>query len=399
MDKRKKILGKLLLRSKKSSSRLWAALLALCIGTTLLLLSVMIWWNFQELLSGKGDNDSLGSTFMTVSKKVTDANMGKPQLTVFTETEVTALKAAPEVQDVGILTSNRFPVYATLNSRIGFSTEMFLEAVPDRFIDKKPVDWSWQESSSSVPIIVSSEFLSLYNYGFALSQGLPQLSESSIKSLAFDLKAGQGMNQMTYTAHVVGFSDRISSVLVPQSFIDYGNKVYGNNAFAAPSRLIVKAKDPSSKAFVEYLQQRDYITNAEELRWSKLRAVVEVISGATGLLAILLMGIGTLVFILFIELTIAKAQQSITLLLQLGYSPKYLASFMIKRFMPLVLITVIVSMLLAVGAQIASSILIKQMNLELPQLPGWPVWAALGVSTLILFVLVSSSISRAIRNN
>lgn len=396
--RRKKMLRKLLLNSK-GRSRLWAALSALCIGTTLLLLSVMIWWNFQQLLNGKNDNDSLGSTFLTVSKRVTDENMGKPNLTVFTEQEIDALRNAPEVQDIGVLTSNRFPVYATLNARVAFSTDMFLEAVPDRFIDQKPQDWFWQPSSSQVPLIVSSEFLNLYNYGFALSQGLPQLSESSIKSLAFDLKAGAGDVQNMYTAHVVGFSDRISSVLVPESFIDYGNKVYGRGAVSAPSRLIVKAKDPSDKAFVQFLQQRDYVTNTEQLRWSKLRAVVDVVSAATGILAILLMGVGTLVFILFIELTIARAQHSITLLLQIGYSPRYIARFMIKRFLPLIVATSIVSVILAGVAQAISAVEVKDLNLELPSLPGWPVWVALLISTLILFILVSNSINRAIKSH
>ena len=392
------MLRKLLLNSK-GRSRLWAALTALCIGTTLLLLSVMIWWNFQELLSGKNDNDSLGSTFLTISKRVTDENMGKPNLTVFSQQEIDALRNAPEVQDVGVLTSNRFPVYATLNARVAFSTDMFLEAVPDRFIDQKPQDWFWQPSSSQVPLIVSSEFLNLYNYGFALSQGLPQLSESSIKSLAFDLKAGAGDVQNMYTAHVVGFSDRISSVLVPQSFIDYGNKVYGRGAVSVPSRLIVKAKDPSDKAFVQFLQQRDYVTNMEQLRWSKLRAVVDVVSAATGILAILLMGVGTLVFILFIELTITRAQHSISLLLQIGYSPRYITRFMVKRFLPLVLATSIVSVILAGVAQAISAVQVKSLNLDLPSFPGWPVWVALLISTLILFALVSNSINRAIKSH
>lgn len=392
---KKRLLRKLLL-SSRSNSRLWAALLALCIGTSLLLLSVMIWWNFQQLLEGKQDNDSLGSTFLTISKKVTDENMAKPKTTLFTDADIDALDHAPQVRDVGALTSNRFPVYATLNASFGFATEMFLEAVPDRFMDKKPEDWYWQPSSPEVPIILSSEFLNLYNYGFALSKGLPQLSESSIESLAFDLKVGAGENSQTYRAHVAGFSDRITSVLVPQSFIDYCNKVYANESYTPPSRLIARVADPSDKAFIQYLQSNNYTTNSEQLRWSRLRGVVEVVSSATGLLAILLLGIGALVFILFIELTIARAQHSLSLLLQIGYSPRYLGRFMMQHFFPLLLFTAALSMAIAVLVQMAAADWIKQLHLNLPQWPGLPVWAALAVSTVILLVLVSRSIIRAI---
>lgn len=393
---RNKLLRKLLLRNKKGSGRLWASLISLCIGTTLLLLSVMIWWNFQQLLNGREQNDSLGSTFLTVSKKVTQSMMGNLQSSLFTPQEIDALKAAPQVQDVGQLTANRFPVYAVLNARVGFSTDMFLEAVPDRFIDEKPEDWYWQPSSTRVPIIISAQFLDLYNYGFAPSQGLPQLSESSIKSLAFELKVGPRGDQDVYMAQVVGFSDRITSVLVPQSFIDYGNKLYTGQTTTPPSRLIVKAKDPSDKAFGEYLEANGYGTNGEQLRWNKVRVIVEIVTAAVGLLAILLLGIGTLVFVLFIELTISRAQASLTLLIQLGYGPRYLSIFMMRRFFPLLIFTLIVSMGLATVAQYFSADFIKTQNLVVSTLPGWPVWAALGVSAFVLLVLVSRSIIKAI---
>jgi hypothetical protein len=390
------ILYKKLLLGNYRSSRLGAALLALCIGTTLLLLSVMIWWNFNELLHGKGDTDSLGSTFLTVSKRVTDENMGHPGATIFTPQEIVDLKNASQVQDAGMLISNHFPVYASLNDKLGFATEMFLEAVPDRFIDKKPDDWNWQPGNTQVPVILSAEFLNLYNYGFALSRGLPQLSQSTVKTISLDLKISYNNTAQHYAAHVTGFSDRISSVLVPESFITYGNKVYGDNALSTPSRLILKVQDASSKQFTDYLSQHDYVTNNEQLRWSKVRAIVAVVSAATGVLAILLMGIGALVFILFIELTISKAQQSLTLLLQLGVSPRYLSRFMLRRFLPLVLSMVGLSMCIAIVAQVGASYWAQGQNLQLFLLPGWPVWAAMGASVVLLVGMVRRSVVGAI---
>ncbi len=373
------------------------ALVAVFTGTVLLLLSVMIWWNFKEVLQGKNDSDSLGSTFLTISKEVTDENMGKPRTTLFTYTEIDALNSLPQVKDVGVLTSNRFPVYATLSARLGFSTEMFLEAVPDRFIDSKPIDWAWQPGSTRVPIIISSDFLNLYNYGFALSQGLPQLSKSSIKALAFDLVIGKGANAEIFTANVVGFSDRISSVLVPQSFIDYGNQKLAPEMVTMPSRLIVKVSDPSNEQFVKFLSSRNYTTNSELLRWNKLRRVVDAVSSATGLLAILLMAIGAMVFILFIELTVARAQESLKLLLTLGYSPRYLSVFMLKRFIPLLIVVLMLSGVVAIVAQQQASVWVKSMELQIAEFPGWPVWLALVVSIAILVLFVSRAVMVSIR--
>ena len=393
----KNMLSKLLMRTQHKS-RLWAALLALCIGTTLLLLSVMIWWNFRELLYGNNQKDTLGSTFLIIGKRVTEQNMGVANATVFQQTDIDSLKLAPQVEDVGVIASNHFPVYAMMGGKLPLATDLPLESIQDKFIDKMPDDWKWEPGSRSLPIIVSSEFLDIYNYVFAPSQGLPQLSESSVRSIALNLKVGEGDKSELFSAHVVGFSDRIGSVLAPQSFIDYGNKMYGKQGVvSAPSQLILKTKDPSDTKFADYLQRHDYATNSQNLRWSKIRAIVEVVTSATGILALLLMGIGTLVFILFIELTIARAQHSLTLLLQVGYSPHYLSQFMIKRFMPMVLGTVIFSMIITIIAQIVTSGIVKSQGLVLPLIPGWPVWIALIISTGILTLLVTKSISGAIK--
>ena len=395
----KNMLKKLLMRTQHSS-RLWAALAALCIGTTLLLLSVMIWWNFSELLYGKNQNDTLGSTFLVIGKRVTEHNMGVANATVFQQADIDSLRSAPQVQEVGVITSNHFPVYAMMGGNLPLATDLPLECVPDKFIDNMPEDWQWQPGNRSLPIIVSSQFLDIYNYVFAPSQGLPQLSETSVKMIALNLKVGEGDKAEMFSAHVVGFSDRIGSVLVPQSFIDYGNKVHGKPGVSeAPSQLIIKAKDPSDVKFGNYLKTHDYATNSQNLRWSKIRAIVQVVTSATGVLALLLMGIGTLVFILFIELTIARAQHSLTLLLQVGYGPRYLSKFMIMRFLPMVLGTVIVSMIITIVAQFVASGIVKDQGLVLPSLPGWPVWAALAVSTSILVLLVTKSISGAIKKH
>lgn len=393
------MLKKLLLRSNKRS-RLWASLIALSTGTTLLLLSVMIWNNFGELLYGKNQNESLGSTFLIIGKKVTEENMGQPGATAFTAEDINAVKSAPQVQDVGLITSNHFPVWASMGGSMGFATDLPLECVPDGFIDHLPADWKWQPGDKNLPIIMPSQFLDIYNYVFAPSQGLPQLSERSVKAIGLQLKAGNPDNNETFIARVVGFSDRIGSVLAPQSFIEYGNAKYNKpGSDKAPSQLILKTKDPSDTRFTKFIEDRQYSTNMQNLRWSKMRSVVEVVTTATGVLAILLMGIGTLVFVLFIELTVARAQQSLQLLIELGHSPARLTKFMARKFLPMTIGTAIIATLIACAAQYMASQIIAERGLNISPLPGWPVWAALAVSTTLLLILITSSIGKAIRTN
>ena len=95
--------------------------------------------------------------------------------------------------------------------------------------------------------------------------------------------------------------------------------------------------------------------------------------------------------------SIARAQHSLTLLLQIGYSPRYLSRFMTGRFLPMVLGTVIAAMIVTIAGQVAASVLVLKQGLVLPAIPGLPVWAALVISTGILVLLVSRSISGAIK--
>ena len=393
----KAMLKKLLLQGG-GKARLWAALAALFAGTFLFLAAVLIQWNFEQLLHGKHSNDALGSTFLVIGKKITDQNMGVAGASVFSEAEIADAGKAPQVEDIGIIASNRFPAYAMMGGNLGFATDLPLESVPDKFLDQLPPGWQWQPGSTDLPIILSTRFMDIYNYVFAPSQNLPQLSENTIKSLALRLKVGGGGQEQVFMAHVVGFSDRIGSVLVPQAFLDYGNATFGNAAFSrAPSQLILKTHDPSDPKFAAYLAAHRYTTNNENLRLSKLRTVVEAVAAGTGILAVLLMGIGTLVVVLFIELTIARAKHSVTLLLQLGYSPKFLGGFLARNFLPTVSGAAFAALAAATLLQFGAAAAAKNQAMELPLVPGWPFWAAFLVSWAILVLLVSKSIKGSVK--
>ena len=392
----KQLLYKLLLNNKKQS-RLFSAWIALFVGCTLLLVSIMIWSSFQELLQGKNNQDSLGSTFLTISKRVDDASMAHKEQTQISATDIEKIKHAPQIQDVGVLSPAQFKVSASLGSGpIAFYTLLFLEAAPDRFMDQMPTSWQWHEGDNTIPIILSRDFLNMYNYLFAPSQGLPILSEQTVKAIGFTLTIGDGATEAHYRAQVEGFSDRISSVLVPQSFIDYGNKKFNPNNATSISRAIIKVADPSDKAFVQFLQDNKYSTNTEQLRYSKMRTVVEIVSAATGLLAIILVFIGALVFILFIELTLSQAQDAVSLLLQIGYSPKVLSKYLVVKYVPIMLSALIAAILIALGLQYIAAQQLARIELNIAYLPSVYVWMAAAICALMLLWQINRSIRKAL---
>jgi len=377
--------------------RLRVAQLVLCVGTTLLLLSILVWWNFTLLLSGEAQGSGSGSTYMVIGKQITERNMGNAAANSFSEQEIAGLLHAPQVQDAGAVTPALFPAYAVIGGRLAMSTDLPLESVPDRFLDEVPADWRWQPGDRNLPVILSSRFFDIYNYVFAPGQGLPQLSRQSVKSIGIKLQIG-GDSGESLSAHVSGFSDRIGSVLVPESFIAYGNATFPLKGVSRnPSQLILKVGDPSDSRFTNYLEQQGYTADPQNLRWSRMRAVVEAVTAATGLLALLLMSISAIVFVLFIELTIARGRASLLLLKQLGYSAAYLRGFMLRQFLPGVAVTMLLSLFLCISVQVIASKQAIANGLVLPLLPGVPVWTAFSLCVVALCLFMAKTIGNMIK--
>ena len=80
----------------------------------------------------------------------------------------------------------------------------------------------------------------------------------------------------------------------------------------------------------------------------------------------------------------------------MGYSPRYLGMFMLRRFVPLIVITLMASAIISLILQEVTAAKGKALNVTLPDLPGWPVWVALAASAGILLAFVSKAIFSAI---
>lgn len=389
----KKIILKLL-RPGDKRTRMYGSWVALCLGMLLLFIAIIIWVDFKETIAGKDSNDSM-SEYVVIGKKINDQNAGVHiRANLFDSNEIVDIRAANGVQDAGSLTSNRFPVSAAMGGSLGFYTDLFLESVDNRFLDIKPEEWHWQPGDPTVPIIMSNEFLNLYNYGFALSQGYPQLSQSSIKSLPFAITVA-GKEQ--YRAQIVGFTDRISSVLVPQSFMDEMNKNFGNKTEGKPSRLILKVKDPSDKQFVHFLEEKNYTVNQDQLRWSRIRSAVQAIVASVGVIALVVVGMAVLAFILFVEITVQRAAGHIRLMMQIGYAPKLLSKTLNRFFLPWLSSAVIVALLLSFGIHYALIRWLHTMDLHISFTTAWPLLIAALLILLVMILLLFNSVKKMLQ--
>ena len=165
-----------LLRKNTSPARIAGFVISNFIGLAIIVGGVQF---YQDARSLWADDDSfIKSDYLVVNKKVTAANTWKDADSGFSEAEIADLKAQPWVRGVGEFMATDYKVRLCLRRRQGMSTMLFFESLPDEYVDAKGADWTFKPGDDVVPIIISKDYLALYNFGFAGSAGLPQMSES-----------------------------------------------------------------------------------------------------------------------------------------------------------------------------------------------------------------------------
>lgn len=394
MTKQKNKIILKLLRPQQQKVRMYGAWIALCIGMLMLFTAVLTWQNFNELLSSKS-KDTMAA-YVVIGKKITNNYATATGATpFFNEQEVASLQTIKGVQSVGKVTANNFPVAASIGGQGGFYSEMFLSAVENEYLDIQPDDWQWRNGQPTLPIIMSNDFLNMYNYGFALSQGLPQLSQRSIQSIPIQINIAGG--QEKYRAQIVGFTDRISSILVPQSFMSAMNQKYNSLLASSASRLIVKIDDPSDPAFVRFLKEKDYTTNEEQLRWNRIRNIVQAIVSSIGGIALIVVTMSVLSFILFIEITVQRAATHIRLMRQLGFATTALRQVLFRFFVPWVGTAILFAALIAIAIQAGMVKWLSGIELQIGYSALWHVGFAFLIVMMLLFTLLYKSITNTLK--
>lgn len=294
-------------------------------------------WNAQDSF--------ISNDYLVINKRVTSSNMLGAESSSFTDADIDDIKSQPWCREVGEFLSCDFNVSASVqNGERSMSTYMFFESIPDEFVDVPRSVWQYRSGSREVPIILSKDYLTLYNFGFATSVGLPQLSESVMTSIPLQLKlrSEDGMRTEEYVGRVAGFSSRLNTIIVPGDFIKEANSRLGTGADKGSSRLIVNVSSPGDVAISEYLEEKDYEVAGDKTSSSAafmLRLIVGIVLTIGAIITLL----SLFILMLSISLIMEKNRQTIHKLLMLGCPTGVVA----KPYARLVVNATLVSALLA----------------------------------------------------
>jgi hypothetical protein len=363
-----------LLQTGTNTSSRWFSYIGLGIGVLLLLCSIQMYINIQQLLGGESPRKE-GYDYISISKTITNETMGNLEKNLFNAGDIKDIESKPFVQGVSPLIANRFRVQLSAGDIIPFSTDMFLESLDNNFIDTVPPNFTWQEGQDYIPIVFSSDFLEIYNV-FAPGYGLPQLSaETASQVVVFITCYGQNGEKQTFRASIVALSDRVNSIIVPKNFLDWANQKFGNSTDVRASRLYVKTRDANNPDFLNYLQQKHYKVNKDKTKFGRVKQVLQGIFSGLGIFGLLVVILALMLFSFYLQLMIARSKDNLQLLLMMGYSPNWLSKNVAKQFIPVYILVVLAALVLTEGMQWAFHHFAMFDRPELSSLLHWAVMA------------------------
>ena len=375
-----------LLRQHISIGQLAGFFLANLFGMMIVLLSVQF---YKDVIPVFTEGDSfMKKDFIIATKKVSTLGTFTNKSNAFSPEEIADMKKQSFTKTIGAFTPSQFKVSAGLGMQeagINLSTEMFFESVPDEFVDINLDKWHFDKETQEIPIIIPRNYLNLYNFGFAQSRSLPKISEGLMSLIQMNIILRGNGEIEQYKGNIVGFSNRLNTILVPQSFMEWANKKFAPETEAQPARLIIEVNNPADSAIASYFQKKGYETEDGKLDAGKttyfLRLIVGIVLGVGLFISVL----SFYILMLSIFLLLQKNTTKLESLLLIGYSPNRVA-------LPYQILTVglnVIVLLLSIGiVSWLRTYYIDSIRLLFPQLETGSLWLAIGMG-IFLFLIVS----------
>lgn len=370
-----------LLRQHISLPQLAGFFFANLCGMVIVLLSVQF---YKDILPVFTEGDSfIKKDYIIVSKKISTLGTFVGKSNTFSDKEVEDIKAQSFTKEVGAFTPSQFKVSAGMGmEKVGLqmSTDMFFESVPDEFVDVNLDKWVFNENKPVIPIIIPRNYLNLYNFGFAQSRSLPQLSEGVMGMVNLDIRISGGGHREVFKGNIVGFSNRLNTILVPETFTRWANENFAPGAKSEPSRLIVEVNNPTDDRIAKYFKDKGYDTEDDKLDAGKTTWFLKVIVGIVLSVGLLISVLSFYILMLSIYLLLQKNTTKLENLLLIGYSPAKVA-------FPYQLLTLglnAIVLILSVGVVLyVRSSYMKLIGKLFPQLDEGSMWPAMLVGVLL----------------
>lgn len=389
------MLRKILLRNQ-SFVQLIIALFGAFLGVVFLLVSVHYF--IKVTAFGEG-SEMLGPNTLVIQKKVSSTTTLQLASTTFSAHEIAAIQKKPFISDVEPVMSNNFGVeFATSDPMLPyFRSDVFIQSIDTRFLDVKSTSWKWDKNADFVPIILPRDFMVMLNT-FMSSSGIPQISDELAKDVKFRLELTNDHINQKFNAKIIGFTNEVSSILVPESFMQYGKNTFGTKAKERITQLMLSGKEKEFGLLEKFLEQNHYDSKKAQLVTGRLKSVVSTLLLVVACISFLTLLFSSFVLIQYIQLLISRNAYEIKTLLRLGYTTHKLARVFLYYFVLLFSSLCVLGILFFVVVKSYLDTLLQNSGIYIDLDYSIYSWATLAISFVLFYVLVFITSRRNVLN-
>jgi hypothetical protein len=339
---------------------------------------------------------------MVLTKPVSTLDAISGTKPAFEPEEIEELRQQPFVEQLGTFTAAQYRIYGQLVVKsygIDVGSDLFFEAVPDDFIDVESEEWTFTPGDTKVPIIVPRTYLNLYNFGYAPTSDFPAISESMVNKVVLNLTLWGNGRSAQLKGRIIGFSSRINTILVPQTFIEWSNAQFALYRHQGDvSRLILRVSNPTDERIASYCKEHELNIEGDNLNASKASWLMRILVAVVLIIGLVICLLAAYVLMLSIFLLMQRNQEAIRNLKAIGYTTRTVS-------MPYRLIVLTTNLLSVLSAMLILSIVrgiyVQYIYLLAPDYhPGkltvaWLVAIAFGlVMSAINATLIRTSIAK-----
>lgn len=355
------------------------------VGMLIVLLGFQFYHDVLPVFTAK--DSFLKADYLILSKRVGTADVFTGRGHEFSGSEIDDLSAQPFVTDVGKFTSTNYRVDASLsvNGIPLMKTDFFFESVPDDFVDVSSSEWEYRPGDKRVPIILPRSYINMYNFGFAQTRSLPKISEGLLGMIDLGILIRGNGQEERFHGKVIGFSNRLNTILVPQSFMDWSNARFAPGEPTKSTRLIVQVGNPADERVTTYLEKKGYEVESDKLAAEKTTYFLRMVVSLVMVVGLVISVLSFYILMLSVYLLVQKNASKLESLLLIGYSPARVA-------MPYQVLTIALNVAVLFMAwallSVARGYYMDILTTLFPQMESGGLWPSI-VAGLILFLAVS----------
>ncbi len=321
---------KQLLFRYQDRKQLIIAIVGALLGMTFLVTSIHYLIKVNEF--GEGE-EILGPNTIIVQKKVSASNSIGLAKTDFTTAEIEQIKSEAGVLEAKPVVCNNFDVsFETADPLVPrFRSNVFIQTVDEDFLDVKTGKWNWDPSDTVVPMIMPRDFLVMLNT-YMSAQGIPQVSDELAMDIKFKFTLSNDSIKEWKNVRIVGFTNEVAAMLVPESFMNWANERYGKKEPMKITQLMISGKESEFGLVEEMLEKRHLESKKSQVVIGRLKSTVGTLIFVVLIISIIAVFLSGLVLIQYLQLLLSKNAYEVKTLMRLGYHPKLLIQLFVVYF-------------------------------------------------------------------